>query len=333
MPNNSPNMNLPIPVPGVDSGLVWETSLVSCLNLIDQHMHSPGYGVTVNQSGISLTGPLSLSSQNLTNVGSVVLTQLASPISSSILSVLYSGNGATGDLYYNDGAGNQIRITSGGAVNATSSGISSGTATASFSAGVLVVNQAANTPGNIQCGSVLLGNNVAASNFVTLSPPNSLGASYQITLPTGLPASQSVLTLDNSGNVAAPAVYPLTGSSIASNVNLPGKNTQAASQNLVVSSNPATNGLMIVRGRVNSASTILQGEGFSVAIALTGEYQITFSAAFLENPTIVASVEANAADYCTVSSVSTTQAFVYTRNSSGSLAAIGFNFIAIGQRA
>lgn len=202
MPNTSPNMALPIPIPGVDSGLVWENSLVSCLTLIDQHMHAPGYGVIITPSGLSINQTFVMNNQLVKQVGAMYLTQNAAPLASSQLSVLYSGNGATGDLYFNDGAGNQIKITSGGAVNATSSGITSGTASASFSSGVLVVNAAATTPANIQAGSILLGNNVANSKFLTLSPPAAMAANFTLTLPS-VPGATSIVQLDASGNFSA----------------------------------------------------------------------------------------------------------------------------------
>jgi hypothetical protein len=218
MPNTSPNMKLPIPIPGVDTGLTWENSLVSCLTLIDQHMHAPNYGVQIPSSGLNINGTLSINNQYLTSIGGLFLTQYASPISSSLLSVLYSGNGASGDLFYNDGAGNQVRITEGGAVNATSSGISSGTATAAFSAGLLVVNSATNTPANIQGASLLLGNNLANSKYLTLSPPSSMASNISMMLPT-IPVSTSFLQMDSSGNMsgAVPTSQGLTGSNLANN--------------------------------------------------------------------------------------------------------------------
>lgn len=192
----SPNMNLPIPATGVTPGPEWFQAIVQALTLIDQHNHSTGEGVPIGSNGINLTADLSLSDYSLIAVANVQFTAGTS----ALLNALYV-NGV--DLYYNDGNGNTVQITSGGTVNATSSGITSGTATASFVASVLVVNAAANTPANIRGASILIGNNVANSKYVTLSPPNSLAADYQLFLPATLPASTLFMTLDSSGNIAA----------------------------------------------------------------------------------------------------------------------------------
>lgn len=196
----TPNMNLLVPVVGQEPGPDWASDINNSLSTIDAHNHAAGSGVAVTPSGLNINADLPIGKNNLTLIRSARFFPQSAALSlATDLACLYvSGS----DLYYNDASGNQVRITSGGAVNATSSGISSGTASASFVSSVLVVNQAANTPANIQAGSVLFGNNTAGSNFITVAPPNALASNYQITLP-GIPASQSFLTLDNSGNMSA----------------------------------------------------------------------------------------------------------------------------------
>ena len=196
MSTTTPNMNLIESTINVDSGLTWETNLNASLTLIDQHNHSPGYGVQINPSGLNINTDLPIGSNNLTLVRSVRFQAQASPLSlSSDIGCLYVSGV---DLYYNDISANQIRITSGGLVNATSSGISSGTASASFVSSVLVVNAASNTPANIQAGSILLGNNSAGSNFLTLQPPSAMANNYNLTLPI-IPGSNGIVTLNTSG--------------------------------------------------------------------------------------------------------------------------------------
>ncbi len=207
----TPEMNLIQPVVGVNSGLDWENAINANTAIIDGHNHSPGYGVQISPSGININAPLPFNDFQATNLQATVFTAQISL--ATLLAIYCIGN----DLYYNDGAGNVIQITSGGSVNATSSGISSGTATASFVSSVLVVNAAANTPADIQAGSILLGNNVPASNFLTLSPPSAMPADFTLTLPT-IPGAQSFLSIDTLGNIAAYANISggITGSNIAS---------------------------------------------------------------------------------------------------------------------
>ncbi len=211
-------MNLVVPTIGVSTGLDWENAINANSAIIDQHNHSPGFGALIGPSGINIDSVLSFNNFSATNVQSIVFTAQTSL--ATLLAIYCIGN----DLYYNDGAGNVVRITSGGSVNATSSGISSGTATAAFSSGVLVVNAAANTPANIQGGSILLGNNIPASKFLTLAPPNAMAADFTLTLPS-LPASTLAVTLDASGNFATSL---LTGSQLSLTANITGSQLSAS---------------------------------------------------------------------------------------------------------
>lgn len=204
----TPNMNLPNPVPGKDNGPDYANNLEQSLNIVDAHNHTPGNGVQIPTSGLNINSNMPFNNFQATDVQAILFSAQSSL--ASLLSLYTIGN----DLYFNDGASNVVQITSGGTVNATSSGISSGSATASFSSSILVVNAAANTPANIQVGSILLGNNIANSKFLTLSPPNAMAANYNLVLPS-LPVSQSFMTLDSSGNMATPVVYPLVAAGIA----------------------------------------------------------------------------------------------------------------------
>src|SRR5271165_1148795 len=141
--NLTPLMNLPNPNPGADPGPDYAQNIQACYNIIDGHNHSAGSGNQINPSGININADLPFGSNNATLLRSVRLIAQGSPLSGAQdLGCLYV---AGVDLYYNDESGNQVQITSAGAVNATSSGIVSGSATASFSGGVLVVNQASDT--------------------------------------------------------------------------------------------------------------------------------------------------------------------------------------------
>ena len=218
MANNflTPNMGLTVPVPGQEPGPNWANDLNNSLAVIDAHNHAPGSGVQITPNGLNINLDLPLNDNNLISARSLRMQVQPSALAGAAdLGCLF----VVGvDLYYNDVNGNQIQMTTGGAVNATSSGISSGTASASFVASVLVVNAAANTPANIQGASILLGNNSAGTNYITLAPPNFLASSYQVTLPT-LPGAASFLTIDSSGNMGATIATSagITGSNISSN--------------------------------------------------------------------------------------------------------------------
>jgi microcystin-dependent protein len=226
----TPNMNLPVPGVGTESGPAYATDINNCLTLLDQHDHSPGYGVPVTPAGLNINADLSLNSHNLINSRSlrlqpqgVVLTGAAD------LGCLYE---VGTDLYFNDGIGNNIRITQSGAVAGTPGSISNLVSPASVSyssaAKKFTFQSAALTPAYLDSAAITLRNQVASSPGLTLQPPT-LVSDYSITLPT-LPASTLPVSIASDGTMSA-APITLTQlsaaiqSAIAANTaaaNLPG---------------------------------------------------------------------------------------------------------------
>jgi hypothetical protein len=218
----TPLMNLKNPVPSVDPGPDYANNLYYSFNILDQHNHSTGSGNQISQSGLDLVpagtslDSLPFNGGNATLLRSVRFSPQASTLAlATDLNCAYV-NGV--DLYYNDGNGNVVQITKSGSVNATSSGISSGNASAAFSGSVLVVNGNTNTPGNIQAGSILIGDNTVGSNFVTVSAPSALAANYNFVLPAATPSAISFLQMDTSGNVSA--VQPVSGPTFSGSVSI-----------------------------------------------------------------------------------------------------------------
>lgn len=219
--NLSEQMNLPIPGVGTEDGPQYAEDINSSLTIIDQHDHSPGLGVPVTPSGLNISSDLTFNNNNLTNARSLRLYPQVTPLAlPSDLGCLYE---AGTDLYYNDGLGNQIRITQSGGIAGTPGSISNLTPPASVtyvSANKTYVFQsAANTPGNLDGASVNLRNLSANSKALTLAPPNSMGADYTLVLPS-LPGSTKIMTLDASGNIAA--AYSVDGTTIAVAANVIG---------------------------------------------------------------------------------------------------------------
>lgn len=215
----SPNMNLPIPVIGVDPSPQWAQDVNSSLTIVDGHNHTAGYGVPIPPSGLNINADLTFNAQNATNLRSVRFSPQVSPISGATdIGCLYESGV---DLYFNDGSGNQVRITQSGGVAGTSGSIANLTSPASATYVALsqtfVWQSAANTPANMDNASITLRNLVANSKGLTLNPPNAMGADYSLTLPS-LPPAQQIMTLDNSGNMAAPYTVDGTTIAIAANV-------------------------------------------------------------------------------------------------------------------
>ena len=203
----SPNMQLPVPVVGVDPGPDWATQINNCLALIDSHTHVTGQGVPVTPSGLDINADLSIAGNNLTLIRSTRFQNQTSTLSGvSDLNCAYS-SGTGGDLYYNDGSGNKIRLTQSGSIVGTTGSIgglvSPASATYVPASQTFVWQSAANTAANLDCGSVIFRNITASSYGLTLAPPSSLALNYTITLPAIPAASGNFLTIDTSGNISS----------------------------------------------------------------------------------------------------------------------------------
>lgn len=201
----TPNMNLPNPVPGVDPGPDYADNQVSCFNILDGHNHAPGSGVLINSDGLNINADLTFNSNNAVSLRSVRFSPQPSAISgASDLGCLYE---AGVDLYYNDGVGNQIRITQGGNVagsSGTITGLPSGTASAAYvsGTGTFVFQQATSTGANLDVASVAIrypgSYPTPSGNYIQIQAPTSLASGYSITLPA-LPGSTLPLLLSSAG--------------------------------------------------------------------------------------------------------------------------------------
>lgn len=200
----SPNMNLPIPNVGEDPGPDWATNVVACLNAVDGHTHSPAQGVLVTPDGLDINADLSFGQNNAINLRTVrYASQTAALAEPADLGCLYV---VDEDLYFNDGAGNNVRITQGGTVTGstgTITGLPSGTASASYSAGTFTFEGATSTPATMAVGPLVVGAVEVSPNKVTITPPAALAASYTVTLPAALPSATYPLAISSTGTVTA----------------------------------------------------------------------------------------------------------------------------------
>lgn len=202
----SPNMNLPVPTPSVDDGPAWATNIQSSLNIVDAHTHASGSGVPITPDGLNINADLPLNNYNLTLINTLELsTATGTPAALAIYS-----NGT--DLFYKDGASNVIAITSGGSVNAGAgsiTGLPSGTAGVAYTAlsGTYSFTQATSTAANIDAATLVVrypgSYPTPSGNYIAIKAPSALASAYDLILPA-IPAAQSFMTLDASGNISAP---------------------------------------------------------------------------------------------------------------------------------
>lgn len=201
----SPNMGLLIPSVGSQPGPDYAENVNSSLTLVDMHDHSLGSGVQITPAGLNINANLSFQENSAISLASLVLTAQSS-ITTPL--AVYSKPGTESppinDLWFNDGSGTPVQITSNGLVNATATSIPG----ESFSGGTFFWKQGSGstTPANFDIGSITIRPNTAATTFgVTLSPPGSISSAYTLTLPTdpGSLSATSFLTLTSGGVIAA----------------------------------------------------------------------------------------------------------------------------------
>ena len=258
--NISPNMLLPVPVPTLTTGPEWAQDIYACLySQIDAHDHSSGKGVQVPVAGLNINGDLTFQTHSATNLLTTSFVSQVSPLSTATYPLALYTVGS--ELWYNDNVGHQVQLTNGGTVNVVSSGISDGSgAKAAFVSKVLVVNSAASTPGNIQAGSLLMGNNNTGGHFLTLSPPT-LSTNYTLTLPgdPGSLGATKFMTLDTSGNIGTAS--NISGAQIANGTIIGGSSQIAqgtiTNYNLAVTAYAQANPIAFSTSTVSSPGDII----------------------------------------------------------------------------
>ncbi len=129
----------------------------------------------------------------------------------------------SGNLFYNDGSGNAIQLTTGGTVNVSTAGGITGTG---YGTGGVELNWNAGTTqfrfksgagtddyADVVCDDLLLRD--GSGNAVSLTA-QAMASDYTVTLPAAVPAAQAIVQMTNAGALVA-------------------SNTMAANQHVIVS--------------------------------------------------------------------------------------------------
>ncbi len=243
MSTTTTNMGLTVPTLDGDPG-VWDSGLNASLALIDLHDHSTGKGVKVTPTGLNINADLTFAGYSATNLRAAVFTAQASFATALAIYV------KTNDLYFRDGASNEVRLTASGALNiATTGGIAGDYIAASAQVYYDDANKTyrfleAAPPNNwsyIACGGAdLYQQGLGITNRVRLSSPNALAASYECVFPAALPADTSLLQITSAGvmtftNTISKPVAMTSTLSVTGLITATGGLTAAANQNITVS--------------------------------------------------------------------------------------------------
>lgn len=224
MANTIPSiyMSMPVPVPTVQVGPQWATDINSCLTILDQHTHSSGSGQQITPAGISINQDLPYYNNNATLVRSLRFQAQPTPISQPTdLRCLYA---SSADLYYNDSAGNQVRITQNGGIAGTPGSITNLVSPASVAyisgSQTFVFQSSTATPANIDVGAITIREIVANSKGITLAPPAGLANNYSLAFPATLPSTGSqIVSSDSAGNLSFVSNYGVDNSTIQLQLN------------------------------------------------------------------------------------------------------------------
>ena len=198
-------MNLNLPTPTVTLGPQWATDVNTAFETVDAHDHTTGKGQKITPLAININEDLSMSSNNLNAALSVRFSSQSSVLSGAAdISSLYV---VGGDLYYNNSNGDNIRITNGTAIDASTVGGIGG----DYGTTPAVVNYTSlnktytfdtdtNRKGALDSGAITVREtDVVSANGVTLQSPVSLPADYSITFANAQPSSTQLVKMTSAG--------------------------------------------------------------------------------------------------------------------------------------
>lgn len=199
----SPNMGLPVPVVGVELGPTWASDINACMGAIDSHNHTSGQGVPITPNAMNINADLPFNSNNATTLRSVRLANQSANLSlAADVGCVYE---FSGDLWYNNAGGAQVRLTNGtnpaGGAGSIG-GLPSGTASVNFSGGTYTFQSATSTPATMNVGPLVIGQPTNTSKNVTIAPNVAQASNYVLTLPLALPSQNSNVQSDSAGNLS-----------------------------------------------------------------------------------------------------------------------------------
>jgi hypothetical protein len=185
--------------------------------LIDSHNHTFGHGALIPTAAININASLSFNNvYAATNLAYVQLNY-----SDPVLEPNSAFADQSGNLWFSNGAGVPVQITSGNSLAGASGTITGLVAPASASfdvgTGTFTFMQNGTQHALMDTGPLKLRTTAAGSNFVELTPASGT-ANYTLTLPAALPSGASLVGVGSSGalsNVSANSTLTVTSSSIS----------------------------------------------------------------------------------------------------------------------
>lgn len=183
-----PNIALTLPDPSVSIGPAWAATVNAAFSAIDSHDHTGTKGLPIPAAALNVNGDVTWQGNRLTGL------YLSRFNSQSVLpSGLTDRNQLivkSGELYFQDGSGNNVQLTSGGAIGGSVGqilGLAGTTAAVTYSniTKTFVFTQDTNKSANLDVGSINIREpGVVSPKAVTIQSVTSLGSDITLTLPS-----------------------------------------------------------------------------------------------------------------------------------------------------
>jgi hypothetical protein len=212
----TPNLGLTVPGVGTEAGPDYAIEINNDLNILDAHDHSLGSGARITPSGLNINTDLSLVSNSLTNIKSLVLTNQTAI--TTPMAIYAETIGGQQELFYNDGTGRVIQITENGIVKASIASLDG----ESYAGGTFTWTQTSATaiPANFDIGNIILRPNVdGTTEGINVNVPATgySGLTVNLTLPLSPVTNPAFVTMDTVGvqTTSISTVQGITASNIA----------------------------------------------------------------------------------------------------------------------
>ena len=235
----TPNMNLDLPVVNTTTGPAWANSVNAAFDDVDAHDHSTGNGVKVSPTGININAELPFNGNDITELRSARFEDQGTvQTEATDLGCLQL---VAGDLWWVNGNGTGVQITSGAGLSFASLGTIGGdfgqpgvTASITYSDTTKIYSflQDSGITAGLYGSKLLLADASSGALAVTLTADAATGA-YELTWPIVAPTDDTVLSFNAAGVgtfrtiVGTAGEITVTPSSAAHTVSLPSTVTKA----------------------------------------------------------------------------------------------------------
>jgi hypothetical protein len=202
------NLNLPITGPGGEPGPQYADDNNTAFERVDSHNHTAGNGAQIPVAGLNINADvvfngnsaMALKSSDYQNQGATFPTVKK-----------YAVYAVNGDLYWNNGSGTPVQVTSGSGINAGSIGgiggdyATSGASLAFTSAvNTFIFTKSGGLPAKIQTSDHII-TSPDGTKTTTLHK-NNAGTTNDVYLIDSLPAAEMPMKIDNLGQMTASQV-------------------------------------------------------------------------------------------------------------------------------